>query len=246
MPVSVFHKYSGLPSLSKDMQIKLSSSKSYDGMNSCLLFSDGAESSLSLCNSMIITMTEKCHHTPPEPKSTKAVWSRFQNFFLFFLFSWLSPQVIPNEWEEGTCRLRTCPSHFLQIHMMQRFKLWLPLPQGRPGQPAALRCPAGRREEGGGGGPKASLLLSYISLKSVPDRLATPILIRATQTQLHKLYRRLRRPSTNRPHKLSCYDFIVQHSNIYWFIDGIDFKQRCLFPSLRILFSKATLHYAAN
>lgn len=41
------------------------------------------------------------------------------------------------------------------------------------------------------------------------------ILIQATQTQLHKLYRRLHRPPTNRPHKLSCClinDFIVQHS----------------------------------
>lgn len=77
-----------------------------------------------------------------------------------------------NEWETGTrrCRGKDLTSWCRHI-VMQHFKLWLSLPpQGRPGQ---LGCPAGRRGEERRGGPKACLLLSNNSLKSVPDRLAT-------------------------------------------------------------------------
>lgn len=202
---------------------------------------------LSVCNSMIITMTEKCHHTPPEPKSTKAVWSRFQNFFLFFFFFLGYPLKLYQMNEK-----RELADWGHAPHISCRY-IWCNVlnfdsPSHRDGRANRLHWDAQQGGEKKGEEEDQRPVSSSHTFPSNQSQIVWQlILIQATQTQLHKLYRRLHRPPTNRPHKLSCYDFIVQHSKfIYWLIDGIDFKQRCLFPSLRILFSKATLHYAAN
>lgn len=193
-------------------------------------------------------MTEKCHHTPPEPKSTKAVWSRFQNFFLFFSFLVYPLKLYQMNEKRELADWGHAP------HISCRY-IWCNVlnfdsPSHRDGRANQLHWDAQQGGEKKGEEEDQRPVSSSHTFPSNQSQIVWQLLlIQATQTQLHKLYRRLHRPPTNRPHKLSCClvnDFIVQHSTfIYWLIDGIDFK-RCLFPSLGILFFKATLHCAAN